>query len=247
MTRADRIRLPFLPSVLVFAGAAALCGGCDTGSSPSGRGKNAAELPPGADVSIEFERVNDARDPGALANFEAEIEGIDLRGATLTRPDGSVLPFEMAVPEEGEPGPLFLIEAEAPEELLRERFPNGPYTIEMTLASGEPLTLDIRVKGSFPDFPEVLEPADGAAFVPLDVRFVWSGPDAIYDVALVNEATGEELEVADAHEGFDVRPPRPLEPSTANRLEVGAETGPRGGLVEVEFESTTAIRFVTAP
>jgi len=203
------------------------------------------DLPPGADVSLEFERVNDLSDSdGAVrASFEAEIEGLSLRGATLALPDGTVRPFALATPEPGEPGPLFVIREEGTEALILERFPGGRYTIDLTLDTGERRTLAVLVTGSFPDFPEVVEPADGAVGVPLDAFFFWSGPDARYDVVVLNEATGERFEVADAIEDLSARVPAPLEPSTAYRLEIGAEAGTADGVVE--FESTRVTRFVT--
>lgn len=209
-----------------------------TASSAGGEG---GLLPPGLTASIVYERSRNPRDPGALARFTAKIAGVPLQGVSLLLPDGSTLSLGRA---DRADLTRWEVGIEASEAAILERFPNGSYTFDIALESGARRTLTVFVSGSFPDFADIFEPLDGATGVPIDERFIWAGPEVRYDVAVVNEATGERQLVADDIEGFEAIPSAPLAPATGYRLELAAETGPPGELVE--FESVTIARFETA-
>lgn len=231
----------FVAASLVLAAVPAFVAGCDGAplfnskpASASGGGSDGTILPPGLSIEIEYRRERGAGvDPGTAA-FTAAVRGAAVRTGTLILPDGSLLPLDEtgAVAQRGS------------EEAVLATFPNGAYTFQFTLEGDRvPRTVTVLVHGSFPDFPEVLEPAHGATGVPTDVRFLWAGPDVRYDVAATEVATGERVFIADGIEGLSAQGSTPLRPASHYVAEVVAETGPRGAMFA--FASAALVWFTT--
>lgn len=235
-----------LESIGVLVLAASAVAGCssssDDGKKVAGRTRSLATAAAPEQLALEARlrhRVTTSQVTGVTeASLSATLRLPGATAAILRLPTGE----ELTLAEED--AGAFGVKVTGTPAQVAARCPDGAYTFTVRLGDGSTTSLTLTAAGSSPAAPTIVAPADLGIVSPgaLPVAWTWPGTAALFDVTLVDVATGEvAYRAADLGGREHVVPAEVVAPARRYRLEVAAASG--ADAAPVRFEAATTVEL----
>lgn len=228
--------------VLVASAVAGCSSSSDDGKKVAGRTRSLATAGEPEQPALESRlrhRVTTSQATGvAEARVSATLRVPGATAAILRLPPGE----ELTLATEG--AGAFAAEVTGTPAQVAARCPDGAYTFMVRLGDGSTTSLTLTAAGPSPAPPTIVAPGDLAIVSPgpLPVAWTWPGTAALFDVTLVDVATGEvAYRAADLGSREHVVPAGAIAPARRYRLEVAAASGADASPVRLEAATTVEL------